>query len=70
MALNKGVIYRQWEFPKLCKVTWLKVTISRKSPRLKSRSPLQLCNAGKPMERVVADFLGALPETKRGNKCI
>ena len=43
---------------------------SRKAPRVKTRSPLQLYNVGEPMERVAIDVLGPLPETESGNKYI
>ena len=43
---------------------------SRKGPRVKTRSPLQLYNVGEPMERVAIDVLGPLPETESGNKYI
>ena len=43
---------------------------SRKGPRVKTRSPLQLYNVGEPMERVAKDVLGPLPETESGNKYI
>ena len=43
---------------------------SRKDPRVKTRSPLQLYNVGEPMERVAIDVLGPLLETESGNKYI
>lgn len=43
---------------------------SKKAPRAKQKSPLELYNTGGPMERVAVDVLGPLPETERGNKYI
>ena len=37
---------------------------------MKTRSPLQLYNVGKPMEHVAIDVLGPLPETESRNKYI
>ena len=43
---------------------------TRKGPRVKQRSPVQLYNVGEPMECVAIDVLGPRPETDQGNKYI
>ena len=43
---------------------------SKKGPKAKQKSPLQLYSTGEPMERVAIDVLGPLPETDRGTKYI
>ena len=43
---------------------------TRKGPRVKQRSPVQLYNVGEPMECVAIDVLGPQPETDQGNKYI
>ena len=52
---------------------WCKVCrtcAARKGPARRTRAPLQLYQAGSPMERVAVDIVGPLPRTPRGNRFI
>ncbi|CAC5409280.1 unnamed protein product [Mytilus coruscus] len=46
------------------------VCAKRKGPNKRQRAPMQLQISGYPMERIVMDILGELPETERGQKYI
>jgi len=46
------------------------ICVSKKGPAQRTRAPLQLYQAGAPMERVAVDIAGPFPRTPRGNRFI
>ena len=47
-----------------------KVCAAKKGPARKTRAPLQLYQAGAPMQRMAVDIAGPFPRTRRGNRFI
>ena len=43
---------------------------TRKSPSKARHAPMQVKQAGNPVQRIAMDILGPLPETTRGNKYV
>ena len=49
-------------------VTCCETCSRRKMPAVKPRAPLTNSTVGRPMDMIVMDFFGPLPETNKGNK--